>query len=60
MPHLLVWGDDEKLIKVAVGEWVASQLPAAEVVLIPGSGHCLMWEQPDRFNEVVTDWVARH
>ena len=22
------------------------------------SGHCPMWEEPDRFNQVVGDWVA--
>lgn len=60
IPHLLVWGSDEKVIKQASGEWLAKELPSAEYVLFGDSGHCPMWEEPERFNQVVADWVARH
>ena len=60
VPHLLVWGSDEKVIKQASGEWLAKALPDAEYVLFGDSGHCPMWEEPDRFNQLVASWVARH
>jgi non-heme chloroperoxidase len=60
VPHLLVWGSDEKVIKQAAGEWLAKELPDAEYVLFGDSGHCPMWEEPERFNQLVTGWVARH
>jgi pimeloyl-ACP methyl ester carboxylesterase len=28
-------------------------------VLFERSGHCPMWEEPDRFNEVVGDWIEK-
>jgi non-heme chloroperoxidase len=57
MPTLLTWGRDEKLIGVASGEWLAAHQPA-ELVIFERSGHCPMWEEPDRFNQVVGDFVS--
>jgi non-heme chloroperoxidase len=57
LPTLLAWGRDEKLIPVASGEWLAERIPA-ELVVFERSGHCPMWEEPDRFNQVVGDWIS--
>jgi non-heme chloroperoxidase len=59
-PHLLVWGSDEKVIKQASGDWLASALPNAQLELFAESGHCPMWEEAERFNQLVVDWVAQH
>jgi non-heme chloroperoxidase len=58
LPTLLAWGADEKLIPAANGPWLAAQEPAAELVVFEQSGHCPMWEEPARFNQVVGDWIA--
>ena len=58
LPHLLVWGVDEGVIKRASGAWLADALPDAELHVFEESGHCPMWEEPERFNALVTDWVA--
>ena len=58
LPTLMTWGRDEKLISVAVGEWIAEQQKGAEVVMFEESGHCPMWEEPEKFNQVVGDWIA--
>jgi non-heme chloroperoxidase len=60
IPHLLVWGRDEKVIKLGSGEWLANTLANAEYVVFDDSGHCPMWEEPDRFNTLVADWISRH
>jgi non-heme chloroperoxidase len=59
-PHLLVWGEDEKVGQLGAGEWLAEKLPESEYVVFEASGHCPMWEEADRFNDVIADWVARH
>jgi non-heme chloroperoxidase len=59
VPHLLVWGRDEKVVPVASAEWLLEALPSAELHLFEESGHCPMWEQPGEFNDVVTGWIAR-
>ena len=30
----------------------------AEMVMFEESGHCPMWEEPEKFNQVVGDWIA--
>ena len=58
LPTLLVWGRDEKLMPVASGEWIRDHVPGAQLVVFERSGHCPMLEEPERFNELVTDFVA--
>ena len=57
VPTLLTFGRDEKLITLANGEWLAKHTPG-ELVVFERSGHCPRWEEPERFNQVVGDWVA--
>ena len=54
---LLVWGADEKVVAAANGPWLQSTQPEAELVVFEQSGHCPMWEEPERFNQVVGDWI---
>jgi non-heme chloroperoxidase len=58
LPHLLVWGTDEGVIKQASGTWLAEHLPSGELHVFEDSGHCPMWEEPERFNALVAAWVA--
>jgi pimeloyl-ACP methyl ester carboxylesterase len=58
VPTLLVWGEDEKMVAAANGPWLQATQPAAELVVFEESGHCPMWEEPERFNQVVGDWIA--
>jgi non-heme chloroperoxidase len=58
VPTLLVWGADEKVVAAANGPWLAATQPAAELVVFEQSGHCPMWEEAERFNQVVGDWIA--
>jgi non-heme chloroperoxidase len=57
LPTLLTWGRDEKLIPVASGQWLSQHQPA-ELVIFEESGHCPMWEEPDRFHQVVGEFVS--
>ncbi len=57
VPHLLVWGSDEKVVKLASADWLSAQLPNSEVHVFDTSGHCPMWEEADRFNALVRQWV---
>jgi pimeloyl-ACP methyl ester carboxylesterase len=59
LPTLVCFGRDEKLIKFGNAAWIAEQQPGAEVAVFESSGHCPMWEEPDRFNTTVSDWIAR-
>ncbi|MDO8308071.1 MAG: alpha/beta hydrolase [Actinomycetota bacterium] len=58
VPHLLVWGSDEQVGKLAAAGWLQASLPRAELHVFESSGHCPMWEEPDRFDALVSAWVA--
>jgi pimeloyl-ACP methyl ester carboxylesterase len=58
LPTLLVWGRDEKLMPVAAGEWIRDHVPASRLVVFERSGHCPMLEEPERFNELVSEFIA--
>jgi pimeloyl-ACP methyl ester carboxylesterase len=59
LPTLLVWGRDEKLMPVAAGEWMRDHVPGSQLVVFERSGHCPMLEEPERFNELVSEFVGR-
>ncbi|MFF8469412.1 alpha/beta fold hydrolase [Streptomyces griseus] len=57
LPILAVWGTDEKCLPVAAGQWLARTAPHAELVVFEDSGHMPMWEEADRFNTLVAQWI---
>ncbi len=59
VPTLLVWGEGDALVPVELGERLASALPRAELVVLPGAGHNPMWDRPDAFNRLVLDFLKR-
>jgi pimeloyl-ACP methyl ester carboxylesterase len=58
LPTLLCWGRDEKLIKASNADWLAANQRNGTIAWFEQSGHCPMWEEADRFNSVVGDFVA--
>jgi pimeloyl-ACP methyl ester carboxylesterase len=46
-PTLLLWGDEDAISPVAVGEYLADLIPAARLEVIRGGGHALAFERPD-------------
>ena len=59
IPTLLVWGADDHIVPVEVGERLERQMPAATLVIIPGAGHQPMWERPDAFNTALRAFLTR-
>ena len=39
VPSLLMWGEEDALVPVSVGNWYAEHLPDAQLVLYPAIGH---------------------
>ncbi|HEY3019385.1 MAG TPA: alpha/beta hydrolase, partial [Solirubrobacteraceae bacterium] len=56
-PTLLIWGDRDPVVPLSAAQRLAARLPRARLTTVPGVGHCPMLEQPDRFNDLVADWV---
>ncbi len=58
VPTLAVWGSDEKCLPVAAGHWLRDNGRNVELVVFEDSGHMPMWEEPDRFNSLVGEWLS--
>jgi non-heme chloroperoxidase len=59
IPHLLIWGRDEKVVKLASADWLNQALPSSRLEVFENSGHCPMWEEPQKFNALVTEWAGQ-
>ena len=48
VPTLVLWGDRDEVIPGADAEALAAASPAGRLHVYPGTGHLVLWEQPER------------
>lgn len=60
VPTLLVAGQHDALFPPEALREVQRAIPGSEWCEIPRAGHSTYFEEPQRFNEVVADFLARH
>jgi pimeloyl-ACP methyl ester carboxylesterase len=58
VPTLLVWGDADSIIPVAHGRRASELMPESRMEVFPGAGHFPFNDDPARFVEVLTDFIA--
>jgi pimeloyl-ACP methyl ester carboxylesterase len=58
MPTLIVWGDRDPMIPVAHGIAAHEQVPHSRLERFPDAGHYPFEEDPERFVEVLRDFMA--
>lgn len=58
VPALLLWGEEDRLIPLAAGEWLNRALPASHLIAYPGVGHLPHKEAPGRTLADLRDWLA--
>jgi pimeloyl-ACP methyl ester carboxylesterase len=57
-PALIIWGTDDDIIPVAHGLAAHDSMPGSRLEIFDGVGHFPQVEAPDRFVEVVDDFVS--
>jgi len=60
VPTLCIAGEFDKNAPPSVVEKMASRIPGAAYVCLPGSGHIANLEQPALFNRAVLDFLTQH
>jgi pimeloyl-ACP methyl ester carboxylesterase len=58
MPVLLVSGQDTPAIHAHTFANVAAAMPRAQVVRVPGAGHAVSRDRPERFNTIALEFLA--
>lgn len=59
-PTLVVRGELDRLVAAGNAELIAGAIPGAELLTIPGANHVLTTDQPERVNEALLDFFAKH
>jgi pimeloyl-ACP methyl ester carboxylesterase len=58
-PTLVITGDKDRMTPVKEGQFLADHLPSARFETIPGAGHFVMQEAPERVGALLADFVNR-
>ncbi|MCA1750074.1 MAG: alpha/beta hydrolase, partial [Sphingomonadales bacterium] len=58
VPTLVIWGEEDRLIPLSSGRWLAERLPRATLVTYPGIGHIPMEEAPQKSASDLARWLA--
>ncbi len=59
VPTLIMVGDRDSPPILRIADALATTIPGARLVRFPRTGHMVNLEQPDRFNQEVTDFLQR-
>ncbi len=57
-PTLLVYGAHDVMMPLQAGEYFATHLAHAQLVVFENSGHSPYWEEPQRFNQELERFVS--
>jgi pimeloyl-ACP methyl ester carboxylesterase len=59
MPTLIVQGDADPLVAAANARWLARRIPKAELHIVPGAGHLVLFDEPERVAPVLDAFLSR-
>lgn len=60
IPTLVIAGDADLYAPPALMRRIADRIKGAQLVVFPDAGHSVWWEVPDKFNQTVLAFVAKH
>jgi pimeloyl-ACP methyl ester carboxylesterase len=55
---LVVWGEHDPCVPLTLGYELARMMPSRMLAVIKGAGHVPMWERPEAFNGVLSQFLA--
>lgn len=60
IPTLLLWGNTDRVVPLAIGRRLEEELPDARLVVLPSCGHVAPEERPGDSLDVVTRFLDEH
>ena len=60
VPTLVITSDEDRVYPPELAQRMARRIPGAELAVLEACGHLSNLEQPERFNEVLLDFLRRH
>jgi pimeloyl-ACP methyl ester carboxylesterase len=59
-PTLILWGEEDRIIPVEAGQWLAQTLKTATLRIYPKIGHLPHEEAPQATLANLEPWLAKH
>jgi pimeloyl-ACP methyl ester carboxylesterase len=59
MPTLIVQGDADPLVATINARWLAWRIPHAELHIVPGAGHLMLFDEPERVAPAIEAFLSR-
>ena len=56
-PTLILWGQEDRVFPIAIGEELHRTITGSILVPIPNAGHIPQWEQPDQANRAMLNFL---
>jgi pimeloyl-ACP methyl ester carboxylesterase len=56
-PTLVIWGERDSLVPLALARQLAEYLRYEKLVVIEGAGHVPMWDRPQEFNRALIEFL---
>jgi pimeloyl-ACP methyl ester carboxylesterase len=60
LPTLIICGADDRLTPVKYSQYMHDHIQGSTLCIIPNAGHTVMKDQPERVNQAIDEWLARH
>lgn len=58
-PTLVLWGEEDRVFPIAVGEELHQTIKGSQFVRVPKAGHIPQWERPDLVNQELITFIRR-
>lgn len=59
-PTLIISGREDIAVPVRCAEELASKIPNSELIILEGAAHSMIFEESDRFNQIVLEFLERN
>ncbi|PWC26363.1 alpha/beta hydrolase [Pseudoroseomonas aestuarii] len=59
LPVLVTHGEKDRILTPAIARFTAAAVPGARLSLYPDSGHAPFWEEPERYNRELAEFVQQ-
>jgi len=56
-PTLVLWGEEDRVFPIAVGEELHQTIKGSRFIRIPNAGHIPQWERPDLVNQELITFI---
>jgi len=56
-PTLVIWGEEDRVFPIAVGEELHQSIKGSRFIRIPKAGHIPQWERPDLVNQELITFI---